>query len=305
MIKTILITGANAGLGKDSARQLALLDSTEKIYLGCRNPQKAEAAKSELEETTGRKIFEILMIDISDLDSVRKAIKDLPEPVDALVMNAGGMGGEQFSNLTKDGVTQQFAVNVLGHVVLAEELIEAKKLTKVALYAGSEAARGVPKMGLKRPKLKESSMEEFVSICNGSFFKKNTDPMPSYGLVKYVAALWVSAMARKYPDIRFITVSPGSTSGTDVGNTLAPFMKLMFTVIGPKILPLFGLMHELEKGAKRYVDGLNDEKYKTGHFYASKASSLTGPLVDQAAIFSNLSDEQIQNNAYEAIHSFL
>ena len=41
MNKTILITGANGGLGKDAARQLALLDGTEKIYLACRNEAKA------------------------------------------------------------------------------------------------------------------------------------------------------------------------------------------------------------------------------------------------------------------------
>ncbi len=146
MVKSILITGANGGLGKECARQLALLDETEKIYLGCRNEEKAKSAKIDLERSTGKSIFEILIIDVSNLDSVRSAVEALSEPVEALVMNAGGMGVANFNDKNKYGVSNQFGVNVLGHVLLAEELVKAKKLTKVAMYAGSEAARGVPKM---------------------------------------------------------------------------------------------------------------------------------------------------------------
>jgi len=305
MIKTVLITGANAGLGKESARQLALQDGIEKIYLGCRNEAKAKVAQRELEKATGKSIFEIILIDVSNLNSVRIVVESLNEPIDALIMNAGGTGGKQFADKTIDGVTQQFAVNVLGHVVLAEGLLKAKKLTKVALYAGSEAARGVPKMGVKRPKLKTSSVDEFVSIVDGSFFAKTNDPLVPYGPVKYVAALWISSLARKYPDVRLVTVSPGATSGTNGGEDLAPLMKFVFTRLGPVLLPLFGLMHKLELGAKRYVDVLNDESYKSGVFYGSKAPVLVGPLVDQGTIFADLNNVTIQDNASEAIHRFI
>ena len=55
-VKSVLITGANGGLGKECARQLALLDGTEKIYLGCRNEGRAKAAKRSLEELTGKSL---------------------------------------------------------------------------------------------------------------------------------------------------------------------------------------------------------------------------------------------------------
>ena len=305
MIKSILITGANAGLGKEAARQLALQDGIEKIYLGCRNKEKATVAKRDLEKATRKSIFEIVLVDVSSLNSVKEAVNSLNEPIDALVMNAGGTGGKNFSEKTADGVTRQFAVNVLGHVVLAEGLLKAKKLTNVALYAGSEAARGFPMMGIKRPKLKTSSVDEFVSIIDGSFFAKTNDPLVPYGPVKYVAAMWMSSLARQYPDVRIVTVSPGSTSGTNGGKDLAPLMKFVVARIGPILLPLFGLMHKVELGAKRYVDVLTDNSYKSGVFYASKASTATGPLVDQGAIFADLHNRIFQDNANEAIHRFI
>ena len=303
MIKSVLITGANAGIGKDVARQLALLDTTEKIYLGCRNESRAQVAKKELEELTGKSIFEIIIIDVSDLISVRSAVSQIDQPIEALVMNAGGAGGKNFNDKTKEGVTQSFAVNLLGHVVLAEELLKAGKLTKVALYAGSEAARGIKEMGMKRPDLKTSSVDEFASIANGEMFGNASDPMIPYGPIKYMAALWMSSIARKYPDVRFVTMSPGATSGTEAMSTLSALKKLMFQGMFI-VMSLIGRVHKLEVGARRFVDGLQDESYKSGVFYASK-SGTTGPVVDQGTIFKDLHNKEFQDNAYEAIHRFI
>jgi len=304
MIKSVLITGANAGLGKESARQLANKEGIEKIYLGCRNLKKAEAAKAELEQATGKKIFEIIQIDVSDVASVKAAVRKLNKPIDALVMNAGGMGGNQPFKTTSSGMIQMMAVNLLGHVVLAEELLSANKIKQVAIYAGSEASRGVPMMGMKRPKLASSSVEEFKSILDGSYFKKK-DGMVAYVHVKYVAAFWMSALARKYSAVKIVTVSPGGTSGTNVMEDLPQPMKFMFKTFGSRLMPMMGMMHELPKGAKRYVDVLYEDEYKTGRFYASKAPVLVGELVDQATIFSDFKNQTYQDNAYKALQSFV
>lgn len=305
MIKRVLITGANSGLGKDCARQLALQEGVEKIFLGCRNETKAKEAKASLEQTTGKSIFEIVLVDVSDIQSVRKAIASIEEPIDALVMNAGGMGGKNYDEKDENGVIQMFAVNVLGHVVLAEELLAAQKLTQIAIYAGSEAARGVGKMGMKQPEMKNSSVEEFRSVIDGSFFGKKIKSMEAYAYVKYIAALWLSSLSRKYPDQRLVTISPGGTSGTAVMADLPPMMRFMFKTMGTTVMPMMGMMHKLEKGAARYVEVLNNDSYKSGIFYGSKKSVLTGPLVDQGSIFPDLNDQKIQDNAYAAVQSFL
>jgi len=306
MNKIILITGANAGLGKESARQLATINETEKIYLACRNLNRAQEAKQSLEESTGRSIFEIVIMDVSDPDSVRSAVDGLDQPVDALIMNAGGMGGKSPLKMTSNGVTSLFANNVLGHVVLLNELIKAKKLKNVALYTGSECARGIDEMGMKRPELKTSSVDEFVKVIDGSFFDEQMDPMEAYGYVKYTAALWMSSEARKNPDIRFITMSPGFTKGTAVMDDLPPRKRFMYKYIMlPIVAPLKGMVHKLEKGAKRFVDGINDESFISGVFYASKEKSLVGPVIDQSTLFQDLRNTAFQDNANKAIHRFI
>lgn len=306
MNKSILITGANSGIGKDTARQLALMPETEKIYLACRNEAKAKVAKADLEKTTGRSIFEVIIMDVSKPETVKKAVSNLADSVDALVMNAGGMGGKTPFELTKDGATQMFASNLLGHVVLLEELLKANKLNKMALYAGSESARGIENMGVPVPRLKTYSVEEFSSIIDGSYFNGKKDPMLSYGLIKYMAALWMSAQARKESGIRFITMSPGMTSGTAIMDDMSGIKKIMFKYIMiPVVLPLTGMVHGVETGAKRFVGALKDSSLTNGGFYASKSIKPTGPTNNQNAHLPDFDNVDYQNNVDEAIHGFI
>jgi len=307
-MKTVMVTGSNGGLGKEAARQLASIEGVEKIILACRNKAKADAAKEDLEKSTSKKIFEVVVLDTSDLASVRAAVAST-EAVDGLIMNAGGGLG---LDLTSDGVTMSFAANVLGHVVLTEELIKAGKLSGSVVYASDEIVRGVPSMGMKQVKLSEHSVEEFKKVADGSFVTalKSRDPtMDTYGLVKFMATLWMSYMARQHPNIRFVAISPGASNGTNALNAenLSLFTKYFFKVI-MNVFALFGAAHGVKEGAKRYIDALTDEEnFKSGVFYGSK-KGVSGPLADQAEAeppIPEYKDTQIQDNATQAIHSFV
>jgi hypothetical protein len=65
------------------------------------------------------------------------------------------------------------------------------------------------------------------------------------------------------------------------------------------------MVHELEVGAKRFVDGISDARYKSGVFYASKEGKLSGDMVDQNTFFTSLKNTSFQDNAYDAIHRFI
>ena len=117
MNESILITGANIGLGKETARQLALKNETKRVILFCRNRAKAEMAKNDLEEKTGKNIFEFIIGDVTDANSVRKAVEGINEPVDAVILNAGGVVGKTAAKFTPSGMNELAATNILGNVI--------------------------------------------------------------------------------------------------------------------------------------------------------------------------------------------
>jgi NAD(P)-dependent dehydrogenase (short-subunit alcohol dehydrogenase family) len=299
--KTVLITGANTGIGKEVARQLALRPEIGRVYLACRNKDRALTAKADLESATNRHIFDIILVDVADLGSVRAGLAAIDGSVDAVVMNAGVIG-PQSMGLTADGVTTVFATNVLGHVVLLEGLLAEGRLGESAVFAGSEAVRGVPKLRMKGPSFVSTSADELATVIDGSYFAdRKPDFNLAFGQAKYIGALWMAHLARHHPDRRFVTVSPGNTTGTQAARQLP----LPMRIAAKYVMPALGLAHKLDVGAKRLVDGVTDPNLLSGLFYASPANKLNGPLVNQADFLPDLTNPAFQDNANEAIHRFI
>lgn len=304
---SILITGANSGLGFEAARQFALKKGITKVILACRNPERAQEAQQRLEALTGKKVFETLIVDVSDLASCQSAADKLTTPVDGIVLNAGGAGGSEPTKLTKDGVIFTFAANVLGNVHLTERLMENGKLSKQGsvMYVASFAARGAPELGAAKPPITDGSLEEWTSVVNGEKFVSNTAYTDHYGSVKLMGALWTMSMARKYPEMRFITVDPGMAVGTS-GADAFPWYQRWATNATMKVMQLLGKAHSVEVGAKRYVDVLLErETYTSGIWWGSK-KGLTGEIADQRAHWPEIiGSEKVQDNADTVIHQYL
>ncbi|GLS84316.1 SDR family NAD(P)-dependent oxidoreductase [Paraferrimonas haliotis] len=303
----ILITGANSGLGFEAARQLAMHDGVSKIVLACRSENKANEALLRLEALTGKQVFETLIVDVGDLDSCRKAAEKLNTNVDAMILNAGGGGGTEPLKLTKDGVIFTFAVNVLGHVLLTDLLMDSGKLSKAGsvMYVASFAARGAPEVGSAKPPITEGSIEEWTSVVNGEKFVEHKAYTDHYGAVKLMGALWTMSMARKHPDMRFITVDPGMARGT-AGTATLPWHQRWVMNTAMWVMQALGKAHSVDVGAKRYVDVLlNSCEFASGIWWGSK-SGLTGELADQKQHWPEIiGSESAQYNADAVIHKIL
>ncbi len=304
---SILITGANSGLGFEAAKQFAQRKTMTKIILACRSKTRAQEALQKLEALTDKHIFETLIVDISDLESCRKAAENLDTKVDGIILNAGGAGGSEPTKLTKDGVIFTFAVNVLGNICLAERLMDNGKLNKGGsiMYVASFAARGAPEIGAAKPPITEGSIEEWTSVVNGEKFIQNKAYTDHYGAVKLMGALWTMSMARQHPDFRFVTIDPGMAAGTS-GADAFPWYQKWATNATMRILQFFGKAHSVEVGAKRYVDVmLNTEDFPSGIWWGSE-KGLTGQLANQAIHWPEIIDnESIQDNANSVIHQYI
>ena len=90
--KTIIVTGANVGLGKEAARHFVRLNAT-KVILACRTVSKGEAARADIEATTKRSgVVQVWQLDLEDHDSIRKFVRraETLDRLDVVLENAGG-----------------------------------------------------------------------------------------------------------------------------------------------------------------------------------------------------------------------
>ena len=306
-LANILITGANSGLGFEAARQFALSDRVSKVILACRNQTRAEEALQNLEALTGKKIFEILIVDVGDLDSCRKAAENLGTKVDGVILNAGGSGGTEPTKITQDGVMHIFGINVLGHVLFTDLMLENRKLSEsgTVMYVASFAARGAPEVRAAKPPITSGSVEEWTSVANGTKFDESSSYTDIYGATKLVGALWTMSMARKHPKKRFITIDPGMARGTS-GTKSLPFFQKLTMETAMWVMQKLGRAHSVDVGAKRYLDVmLNRDDFTSGVWWGSK-KGLTGKLANQVEHWPEIiGSEAAQDNANIVIHKFL
>jgi NAD(P)-dependent dehydrogenase (short-subunit alcohol dehydrogenase family) len=119
-----LVTGANCGIGKETAVALAGKGAT--TVLACRDTAKADEAAAEIRQLTGSENVATVRVELGDLRSVAECTEEVLERfeiVDVLVNNAGGYWDVR--QTTAQGFEQHFGVNYLSHYLLTRRLLEA------------------------------------------------------------------------------------------------------------------------------------------------------------------------------------
>ena len=118
-MKNVIITGANSGLGFETAKKIAA-NKEYHVILACRNMGKAQVAKEDIIEATGNENVEVQIIDTSSFKSVHNFAKNIIDAgieIDVLINNAG-ISPMRGTGLTADGFDIVFETNYLGHFLL-------------------------------------------------------------------------------------------------------------------------------------------------------------------------------------------
>ena len=120
-MKKVIITGGNSGIGYQSAKQLA--EKGWSVTLFCRRKEAAEQACEEIRQQTGNPYVDYILVDLSNMKSVRKAVEKYiqkEETLDILINNAADFDlSVKKPILTKDGLEKQFATNVVAPFLLS------------------------------------------------------------------------------------------------------------------------------------------------------------------------------------------
>ena len=124
--KTVIITGGNTGIGKETAIDLAKRNA--RVILACRSQEKGKKAEMDVRRESGSSNVHFHHLDLSSFASIKKFSKEIlseESRIDILINNAGVMFCTFMK--TEDGFETQFGVNHLGHFLLTNLLLDKIK----------------------------------------------------------------------------------------------------------------------------------------------------------------------------------
>ena len=192
--RTVLITGAYSGLGKETARAMAARGAH--VILSGRDAGKLDDAKAEIADATGAQI-DTLVCDLASIESCRTAGKEAQErfdKIDLLINNAGIMACPEMQ--TADGFEMQFGTNHLGHFVLTKYLLPL-------LEKGS--GQRIVNLSSRGHHIDRVHLDDLF------FEDRDYDPWLSYGQSKTANVLFAVGLEQRFADrgIHAFALHPG------------------------------------------------------------------------------------------------
>ncbi len=206
MGKTVVVTGASGGIGRETARAFARHGAT--VVMAARDSEKTARAAGEIAAVTGNGSVETLTVDLASQSSIRRAAAEFlsrHSSLSILINNAGLMGAPQLR--TEEGIELQFGVCHIGHFLLTCLLAPAlvKDAPSRVINYTSGGHRFSP-----------------VHLEDINFEHRPYDKWQAYGQAKTAAALFSVELDRRLAPlgVRSFSVHPGLVYGTDLARHL-------------------------------------------------------------------------------------
>lgn len=279
--RTIIVTGANAGLGYETA--LALAKKEAHVILACRNEQKAEKAKEKILKEVPDANLEIMLIDLADLDSVRAFAKnylDKYDQLDLLINNAGVMMPPYTK--TKDGFELQIGANHLGHFLLTGLLLDT--LTK------TDNARIVALSSLAHH-AGEINFDDLQS-------KENYSPMGAYQQSKLANILYGIELQRRLEkaghDKVISTIAHPGASDTELARHIPGWIAFLLRIT---IMPF--ITHSPKSGAMPTLQAALGKDVKGGEYFGPTGWREMKGKTGRAKINRKARNEEVAKRLWE------
>lgn len=202
--KVVVITGANTGIGKETAVDLARRGA--KVYMACRSVERGEEALKEVIERSRSSDVYFKPLDLASLKSVREfaaAFIAEEKRLDILINNAGIMACPK--SLTEDGFEMQIGVNHMGHFLLTNLLLD------MIVKSAPSRIVNVSSVAHKYGKINKDDLNS----------EKSYNPITAYSQSKLANVLFTRELARKLQDtgVSVYSLHPGVIN-TELGRHL-------------------------------------------------------------------------------------
>ncbi|MBC8163887.1 MAG: SDR family NAD(P)-dependent oxidoreductase [Roseiflexaceae bacterium] len=271
MHKTILITGANRGLGFAAAQALAR--AGHQLVMTSRDAARGQAAAERIRAQQPDAQVESINLDLSDLDSVRRfadAFASRYGQLDVLIANAANLPEAREPAYTPGGRELTFATNHLGHFLLAHELLP---LMERAAQRSGEARLVVVSSRLHLPRsMGPETRFDFEDLD----LRRNYHPMVAYKNSKLANIWFTYEFDRRYGErgVRANALCPGFVPATAAANAKR-FQRFMFT----QILARMPFARTLESAVATYSYVATDPALRGvgGKFFAEKLIIPSSP----------------------------
>lgn len=280
--KTVIVTGANTGIGKETARDLARRGA--KVILACRNLKEGNKACVDIVQSTGNTLVEVQHLDLSSLASVRKFANNIikKEPrLDVLVNNAGVAGIR--NKITADNLQLGMQVNHFGPFLLTCLLVELLK-----------------KSAPSRIVMVSSGLHMFARFDTDNLnFEKWFGANQVYSCSKLANILTAHVLARKLKGtgVTVNSLHPGTVL-TDIWRRLPGVQKTLFTFIVKHFMKnsVEGAQTSIYLAVSEEVEGVSGRYFvdcKVAHMgKAAKDDDLADKLWEKSEVMVGLKPEE-------------
>lgn len=265
--KVCVITGASSGIGKETAAGLARLGAT--VVMVCRDRERGEAARAEVQEKSGGQAVDLLFADLSSLQAVRQLAAELKERyphLHVLINNAGALHPTR--QVTVDGLEQTFAVNHLAGFLLTHLLLDVLKKSAPARIIN--VSSGAHQMGA-------IDFEDLQA-------EKRYTQLKAYSQSKLANVLFTVELAKRLSGtgVTVNAVHPG-TVNTNFGKDAKGLFGVLVKVIRP-------IMRTPEKGAETpiYLASSPELDSVTGRYFVDRQPTATARQAQDAAAAQRL-----------------
>ncbi len=201
--KTIIVTGANAGIGRETARGLAKLGHT--VVMVCRNVPAGEAVRQEIIAQTGNQAVTVMNCDLSSQQSIHQFTVDFMAKypcLDVLINNAANFDHTlKNPTLTADGVEVIFATNHLGPFLLTHLLLDNLKASAPSrvLTVASQGLMLYPRLSIEFDNL--NGQRKF-STQHAYYHSKFAQVMFTFDLAERLLSTGVTVNCIRVPNVQ-------------------------------------------------------------------------------------------------------
>ena len=248
--KNIIVTGANTGLGFETAQALAKKGAN--VIMACRSQKRAQEAKDKILSKYPEAKIDIILLDLGNLSKVKKFVDDYKakyKTLDILINNAGVMTTPYMK--TDDGFEFQNGVNHLGHFALVAQLFDLLKSTKdsrLVIVSSIAHKRG------------EINLDNYMFEN-----EKEYTPMKSYSQSKLSNLLFMYELNRRVKEknvnVKVMAAHPGVSRTELTRHMLNP-------IVAKLMLPLFWIFTQSAKrGAQPQIRAAVDSNVNSGEYY--------------------------------------